>query len=208
MKKIVVIVCIAFVAAAMLVSCGSKKPEKTIQNLKDAIAGESMASAKYAAFAKAAREEGYANVAKLFEATSKAEEIHVNNHKKVLEQLGETTEVTQDSIKIGTTAENLLVAIDGETYETSTMYPEFVKTAGEEGVQDASTSFNFAMTAEQKHAGLYKEVLETLNTVASDSTVSAKWLVCPRCGDVYAGETTITACNICGTPLESFIVVE
>ena len=62
---------------------------KTIQNIKDAIIGETTASTKYAAYAKKAREEGYNNIALLFEAASKSESIHAGNHLAVLKQLGE-----------------------------------------------------------------------------------------------------------------------
>lgn len=221
MKKSIILLGMAFVLAILFTSCGGVKPEKTIQNLKDAITGETAASAKYAAFSKKAQEEGLTNIAKLFAATSKAEEIHINNHKKVLEKLGVTDFVPEMAEPIvGTTAENLQAGIDGETYEVTTMYPGFIETANVETVNDAATSFGWAMEAEKKHAKLYADALIALQAaasvvteegqtpVAADSTVSAKWLVCPKCGDAYSGDSGVAACNICGTAIENFIVIE
>lgn len=224
MKRSIITLCVAFIATIFLASCGGAKPEKTIQNLKDAINGESAASAKYAAFSKKAQEEGLANIAKLFAATSKAEEIHINNHKKALEKLGVTDFVAEVAEPIvGTTAENLQAGIDGEAYEVTTMYPGFIETANLETVTDAATSFSWAMEAEKKHAKLYADALTMLNesatpkegeevvtdvVVVADANVPAKWLVCPKCGDTYSAESGVTACNVCGTAVENFIVIE
>lgn len=223
MRKSVFTLCTAFIAILFLASCGGAKPEKTIQNLKDAITGESNASAKYAAFSKKAQEEGLMNVAKLFAATSQAEQIHINNHKKALENLGVTDFVPQvEELTVGTTAENLQAGIDGETYEVTTMYPGFIETANVEAVNEAATSFGWAVEAEKKHTQLYADALAVLNAAQSDTTavvegaeivvadanVPAKWLVCPKCGDTYSGDSAVTACNVCGTAIDKFIVIE
>jgi rubrerythrin len=98
-------------AIGLIMSCTSK-PVKTIENLKAAYNGESTASAKYAAFAERAKQEGFDTVAVMFLATSKAEAIHAENHKKVLEKLGEKVEGPQiGSFTILTTAENLTMPL-------------------------------------------------------------------------------------------------
>lgn len=208
MKTTIISLCTVALFAVLGTSCSAPKPEKTIQNLQNAITGETNASAKYAAFSQKAMEEGHVNIAKLFAATSKAEALHVANHKKVLEKLGVQFEGVVEPITVGTTAENIQAGIEGETYEVNNMYPEFITVAETESVTDAATSFNWAMAAEKKHAELYAQALELLNTAGNDSTFSAKWLVCPKCGDTYSEGSDATACNICGTAVENFIVIE
>ena len=100
-------------AIAMMASCKTT-PVQTIENLKTAYNGESTASMKYAAFAERATQEGFDTVAVMFMATSKAEAIHAENHKKTLEKLGVTVEGPQiGSITVLSTAENLADAIKG-----------------------------------------------------------------------------------------------
>lgn len=87
------------------------------------------ASAKYAAYSKKAKEEGFLKIAKLFEATSNSEKIHANNHIAVLEKLGVKAEEVQPKFEVKSTKENLNDAIAGESYEMTTMYPGFIKTS-------------------------------------------------------------------------------
>lgn len=103
-------------ALSLLFGC-APKPVKTVENLKAAYNGESTASAKYAAFAVKAKEEGLDTIAVMFQATSKAEAIHADNHRKVLEKLGEKVEGPQvGRFNVLSTAENLADAFKGETY--------------------------------------------------------------------------------------------
>ena len=114
------------------------------KNLKDAFTGETTASAKYEAYCKKAKEEGYELIAKLFEAASKSESIHARNHKKVIEKLGEKVPDVKPEYTVKTTRENLEDAIKGETYEIDIMYPEFMKLSqslGEYG-KEATKSFD------------------------------------------------------------------
>jgi len=122
---------------------------KTTDALKAAFAGESQASRKYLSFAKKADAEGLPQIARLFRAASHAETIHAHNHLKALEG-------------IQSTAENLQTAIEGENYEVSNMYPEFIRDAEEEGAKKALRSFNWAMEVEKVHEGLYRKALAML----------------------------------------------
>ncbi|MFZ4622055.1 MAG: rubrerythrin family protein, partial [Bacteroidota bacterium] len=131
----------------------AKDQSKTITNIKAAIKGETTASAKYAAYAKKAKEEGFTKVAVLFEAASKSESIHANNHRAVLEQLGETMEAITPEFSVKSTKENLEDAYKGESYEIATMYPEFIKQAQKENITLALISFNYAYQTEKKHQG-------------------------------------------------------
>src|SRR5512133_3416217 len=120
----------------------------TTDNLKEAFAGESQASQKYLAFAKKAEKEGFRNIATLFRTAAQAERIHAEGHLGALEG-------------IGSTAQNLEAAIQGETYEFTQMYPPMLKQAEAEGHM-AKRMFDYAVKAEEVHAQLYQMALEAV----------------------------------------------
>lgn len=159
--------------------------KKTLDNLMEAFAGESQANRKYLAYSKKAEAEGKMNAAKLFKAASDAETLHAL---KEFEVAG----------KIGTTADNLKDAVKGETHEYQSMYPGFVKAAEAEGNKAAMAVFNFAMKAEEVHARLYKEALESL-----DETEEVFYYLCPVCGNIE--KVVPEKCSICGVPGTKFI---
>jgi rubrerythrin len=188
----------------MLAGCTSK-PVATIENLKAAYNGESTASAKYAAFAEKAKAEGLDTVAVMFLATSKAEEIHAANHKKVLEKLGVMVEGPEiGQFTVATTAENIADAIKGETYEIDTMYPGFNEKATEEKTPDAVKSFTWAFDTEKKHQAFYKTALAALNG-GGEKSLPAQWFVCPVCGNTYDVGTVAEACDFCMTKKEKYL---
>ena len=158
---------------------------KTLENLMAAFAGESQANRKYTAFAKKAEKEGKLNAAKLFKAAADAETLHAL---KELEIAG----------KIGATADNLVDAKAGETYEYESMYPEFIKDAEAEGNQAAITAFTFAMKAEEVHARLYQEALDNIN-----ETDEVFYYLCPVCGNIE--KSVPDRCSICGVMGSKFI---
>ncbi len=184
----------------------AKAPASTINNIKDAIKGETTASAKYAAYAKKANEEGFPKVALLFQAASKAEAIHANNHRAVLEQLGEKIEKFKPEFTVKSTKENLQDAINGETYEVTTMYPGFLKSAQDESVNLALISFNYAFQTEKKHQAMYKNALDQLNN-GKEKTLPVKYMVCTTCGNTYDGEAP-ARCGISMTPKERFVTIQ
>lgn len=153
----------------------------TTENLMEAFAGESQANQKYRAFAKKAEKEGLANIAKLFRTTAEAERIHAEGHLKALE-------------KIGSTADNLQEAINGETHEFIDMYPPMVEQAEEEGHR-AKVMFKFAVKAESVHANLYERALDAVkNGKDLDET---DFYLCPVCGHIEFGQPP-ERCPICG----------
>ncbi|HHV51628.1 MAG TPA: ferritin family protein [Candidatus Avimonas sp.] len=158
---------------------------KTLENLMAAFAGEAQANRKYTAYAKKAEQEGKLNAAKLFRAAADAETLHALKHFEV-------------AGKIGTTADNLDDAVNGETYEFKEMYPEFIKVAEAEGNKAAVMSFKLAMKAEEVHAKLYKEALENI-----DETEEVFYYLCPVCGNIEKSRPE--KCSICGVPGEKFI---
>ncbi len=129
------IITLSVVAAALLLSRASAADSKLspnqqlIINLSEAFNGESNAHARYLAFAAQADNEGYTQVASLFRAAAKAEDIHANNHASVLKTLGVEAKADLVSPEVQSTKENLQAAIKGESYERDTMYPQFITQA-------------------------------------------------------------------------------
>ncbi len=162
----------------------------TTENLMHAFAGESQANQKYRAFAKKAEREGFANIAKLFRTTAEAERIHAEGHLKALE-------------KIGSTADNLQEAIDGETHEFTDMYPPMVDQAVEEG-HKAKTMFRFAVAAEAVHAELYNKALEAVKE--GKDLAEVNFYLCPVCGHIEFGKPP-ERCPICGAKEKVFTQV-
>ena len=218
MKKNLFISVVMVTATALLSSCGnsnkntenktvgdSTKTVKTIENLKAAITGESTASAKYAAFATKAKEEGFIQISKMFESTSKAESIHAENHKKALEELGQKMEIKLEIYEVKTTKENLEAAIKGESYEIETMYPGFITQAETDNAAKATKSFNYAFETEKNHKLLYQKALDALNA-KKDKSLSSEYFVCPKCGNTYDNKNVAENCDICDTEKAKFIV--
>jgi rubrerythrin len=184
----------------------AKEQSKTIANIKSAIIGETTASEKYAAYSKKAKEEGFTKIALLFEAASRSESIHANNHRAVLEQLGVKMDDFKTDHKVKTTKENLEDAYKGESYEVSTMYPNFLKIAQKEKVNFALISFNYAFQTEKKHQALYKNAIDQLKA-GKDKDLAFKYMVCLTCGNTYDGEAP-SRCGISMTPKERFVTIQ
>jgi rubrerythrin len=176
----------------------------TLANLQTAFNGESNAHARYLAFAKKADVEGYGEVASLFRAAARAEEIHANNHAVVIKKLGGKPEAKIETPDVKTTKENLEAAIKGETYERDTMYPQFLKQAREVRNTDAIQTFNYAKTAEAEHAKLYTTALN--NLAKSKGTKAKNFYICGVCG--YTVEKVDFAkCPSCFSPKEKYETV-
>lgn len=122
---------------------------KTEENLKAAFAGESQANRRYLAFAQAARAAGLEAVADTFEGSAADETLHAHSH---LAYMG----------GIDGSATNLKAALGGETYEKETMYPEFIKTADEEGFTQIAQYLRSVAGDESRHARNYEKLLEDL----------------------------------------------
>ncbi len=164
--------------------------KSTLDNLKEAFAGESQANQKYRAFAKKAEQDGFANIARLFRTTAEAERLHAEGHLKAMEG-------------IGTTAENLQAAIAGETHETEIMYPPMFEQAELEN-HKARRMFGYALEAEAVHAKLYQLALDAVQQ-GKDLT-EVEFYLCPVCGYIEFGKPT-SDCPVCKTKYEKFIQV-
>lgn len=161
----------------------------TLDHLKEAFAGESQANQKYRAFAKKAEQDGLPNIARLFRTTAEAERIHAEGHLKSMDG-------------VGSTAENLQAAIDGETHEFTEMYPPMFQQAETDG-HKAKRMFGYAVEAEAVHAKLYKMALEAAK---EGKDLDVEFYLCPICGYIEVGKPT-EACPICNTKPEKFVQI-
>lgn len=164
----------------------------SVENLKEAFAGESQANRTYLAFAKKAEADGFPQVAKLFRAAAEAETIHAHAHLRVL-----------GGVK--GTAENLMAAAAGEAHEFRSMYPGFVATAQAEGNKAAEVSFRNAMAVEEIHHNLYNRAREAILS-GKDAPADAIF-VCPVCGNTVYGSAP-DKCPICGVAKERFAEIK
>ena len=128
---------------------------KSLDNLKNAFAGESQANRRYMYFARQADIEGYPDVGGLFRDTAEAETGHAFGHLDFLKSVGDPA--TGDPI--GRTEKNLKAAVDGETYEYTEMYPGMAKTARDESFDELAEWFETLARAEKSHAGRFNQGL-------------------------------------------------
>ncbi len=162
----------------------------TLDNLKESFAGESQANQKYRAFARKAEQDGYPNIARLFRTAAEAERIHAEGHLRALEE-------------ICSTAENLIAAIQGETFEYTKMYPPMLAQAEAEGSK-AKRMFAYAMAAEEVHARLYSLALEAVKQ--GEDLDETEFYLCPVCGRIEFGKPD-DPCPVCGTKPEKFLLI-
>ncbi len=162
----------------------------SIDNLKEAFAGESQANQKYRSFAARADRDGFPNIARLFRTAAEAERIHADGHLKALEG-------------IGATADNLRAAIAGETHEAREMYPPMLQKAEAEG-HKARRMFAYAVEAEAIHAELYQRALDAV--LQGEDLEETGFYLCPTCGHIEFGQPPET-CPICGMKGTAFLQV-
>jgi rubrerythrin len=171
----------------------------TLRNLQTAYAGESNARIRYRLFAVQADMDGYKDVASLFRAAARAEQIHAENHAKVIRSLGAEPKRAIQPVQVHHTAINLEEAINGEEYERDVMYPEFVAEAKESRQNAAARTFSYALEAEAEHAKLFRTALEGLKVDQGEVC----YYVCPVCGYTTA-DINLVRCAICNNPRERF----
>ncbi len=164
----------------------------TDNNLMAAFAGESQANRKYLAFAKKAETDGFPQIARLFRAVAAAETVHALSHFRVAGHIKDTVS-------------NLKAAIEGEHYEFTKMYPEFIAAAVTDGRKAAQSSFDRANQVEQTHHVLYGQALEAAKT--GKDLPAADIYVCDVCGHTVVGEVP-DVCPVCGARHEKFRKVE
>jgi rubrerythrin len=176
------------------------KGSQTEKNLLKAFAGESQARNRYTYFASAAKKEGFEQISAIFLETAENEKEHAKIFFKFLEGGGVEITAIYPAGKIGTTAENLLAAANGEKEEWGTLYPEFEKVAKEEGFEEAAIAFREIAEVEEQHEKRYRKLLENVKAgkvFKKDKVV--KWH-CRNCGYVHEGKEAPETCPACKHP--------
>jgi rubrerythrin len=178
----------------------SIKGTRTEQNLLKAFAGESQARMRYNYFASVAKKEGYEQIAALFTETADNEKEHAKVFFKHLEDGMVEITAMYPAGRIGTAAENLLAAADGEKVEWSELYPDFAAIADEEGFPNVAVSFREIAKVESWHEKRYRKLLENVENkrVFARETL-VRWK-CRNCGYVYEGEHAPDLCPACLHP--------
>ena len=166
---------------------------KTEANLLAAFAGESQARNKYTYFASKAKKEGYEQIAALFQKTADNEKEHAKMWFKELNG-------------IGTTAENLLHAAEGENYEWTDMYEGFAKTAEEEGFKSLAAKFRLVAAIEKHHEERYRALLKNVETLQVFEKSEVKIWECRNCGHIVVGTKAPEVCPTCIHPKSYFEV--
>ena len=169
------------------------KGTKTEQNLMTAFAGESQARNKYTYFASVARKEGYEQIAAIFEETANNEKEHAKLWFKALGELG-------------TTAENLLHAAEGENYEWTDMYDTFAKEAEEEGFKALAASFRRVAAIEKAHEERYRKLLKNVEMQQVFEKSEMTMWECRNCGHLVMGVKAPLVCPTCAHPQSYFEV--
>ena len=161
---------------------------QTEKNLEAAFAGESQARNKYTYFASKAKKEGFEQIAALFLETA-------DNEKELwLKELN----------GIGSTAENLAAAADGENYEWTDMYDGFAKTAEEEGFPALAAKFRLVAAIEKHHEERYRALLKNVQMAEVFAKSEVKVWECRNCGHIVVGEKAPAVCPTCAHPQAYF----
>jgi rubrerythrin len=182
----------------------SLKGSKTEKNILTAFAGESQARNRYTYFASQAKKEGYVQISSIFEETANQEKEHAKRLFKLLE--GGEVEITGafPAGVIGTTLENLKEAAGGENHEHTIMYPEFAKTAREEGFETEAMIFEAIAVAEKQHEKRYNDLaknIEADRVFKRDESVTWR---CRNCGYLHEDDTAPEMCPACDHPQAHF----
>lgn len=175
----------------------------TSDNLRSAFGGESQAHMRYIIWGEAAEKKGLKNVARLFRATSDAEEVHAKLHFNALkDEKGDFPVLSMAGFGMGDTVENLQGAKGGEVFEYTQMYPAYIAVAELQEEKGAIKAMRFAIEAEKVHAERYQEAIDAVE--AGKDLDADKIFLCPVCGYITfdANEET---CPICGSKSKVFV---
>lgn len=177
---------------------------QTEKNLLMSFAGESQALNRYTMYAKKAKKEGYERISAVFTEIADQERVHAKTFFRFLE--GGELEITAvyPAGKIGSTAENLAAAAQGEKHEHELLYPEFAATARLEGFEAVALIFEYVAVAEAYHESRFRLMLER---VAAGTVFSREEPVtwrCRKCGFVHEGLEAPKVCVACKHPKSYF----
>ena len=185
----------------------SLKGTRTEKNLLAAFAGEGQARNRYTYFASVARKEGFEQIAAVFIETADNEKEHAKVFFKHLQGGDAEITATYPAGVIGTTAENLLAAANGEKLEWSVIYKDFEGIAREEGFDEVADSFKEIAEVEEQHEKRYRKLLENVkNGKVFRKDHAVKWH-CRNCGYVHEGAEAPKECPSCKHPQSYYEVL-
>lgn len=181
------------------------KGTETQKNLLKAFAGESQARNRYTYYASKAKQEGYVQMAYIFEETANQEKEHAKRLFKFLET-GEELEITAafPAGTIGDTVQNLEASAQGENYEHTSMYPEFAETARKEGFNEIAAVFMAIAVAEKQHEKRFLDLkanIENNKVFKRDEAVTWR---CRNCGYLHDGNEPPELCPACAHKKDHF----
>lgn len=182
----------------------SIKGTQTEKHLMISFAGESQARTRYTYFSSVAKKEGFEQIAAIFMETAEQEKEHAKKFFKYLE--GGMVEITASypGGVIGTTAENLLAAANGEHEEWSVDYPHFADVAEAEGFANIAATFRKIASVEAEHEKRYRKLLNRVETNTVFSREEETSWQCRNCGYVHTGTEAMKACPACAHPQAYF----
>ncbi len=186
--------------------------KKTIENLTKAFIGESQARNRYSFYAKIAKKEGFEQISEIFLLTAENEKEHAKWLYRLINQLVEKSRENISEIKVeasaplalGDTVKNLKSAIAGESYEQTTMYPDFARIAEEEGLPEIAQRLKAVAVAEKHHQERFQKLLDNLENNSLFKKKEKVYWVCRKCGYIHEGEEVPEACPSCGHPKAYF----
>lgn len=180
------------------------KGTQTEKNLLKAFIGESQARNRYIYYAKQAKKDGYEQIAAIFLETAQHEEQHAKKFLRFMEGGMVETLVCFNTHSIGTTIENLISAANGENEEWTELYPEFAKTAEEEGFQKIAAAFKVISVVEAGHEARFLKLLHNVEeNKVFESDEPEDWY-CRKCGYIYRGKKALENCPACDHPKAYF----
>jgi len=183
------------------------KGTQTEQNILKAFAGESQARNRYTYFAKVAKNEGYVQIAQIFEETANQEKAHAKRLFKLLEGGEVTITASFPAGVIGTTVENLKASAAGENHEHTSMYPEFAKVAKQEGFADIAFIMTAIAVAEKQHEKRYLALAANIEAGRVFKREGKTAWRCSNCGYVHEGPEAPGNCAACAHPQAYFEVL-
>lgn len=178
----------------------SLKGTKTEQNLLKAFAGESQAYNRYKQFAQKAREDGYEQIAAIFEETAYNEFVHAEIFFSFLEGGPVEITATYPAGMVGTTLENLELAAEGEHEEFVELYPLFAEIAKEEGFTRIANQFKLVAAVEKEHEERYRKLAKSVEEAEVFKKEGKQVWICRECGHVHVGESAPKVCPTCHKP--------
>ncbi len=177
----------------------------TAENLRSAYGAESMGYMRYKIWGKKAKEDGFSNVARLFEAITYAEEVHASNHFRELK--GETGDeaylvASKAGFGIGSTSDNLQESIEGEDFAFEQMYPAYIAVAKDQNEKGGLISFQHAMKTEKVHSNMFTKAKKAVDNGNDMKLKDVQ--ICSVCGLPVEGDAP-EICPVCHVPKDQFV---